>query len=266
MQVETSTDRRIRTFQVEAIVLRHSDWGEADRLLWLFTLEMGKLRAVGKGIRKSHSRKAGHLEPFTHSRLQLARGRDFPIVTQADTIDAYIPLHEDLVKMTYAAYVVELLDRFTYEEGENQNLFYLLRDTLNRLCGEFPVEVVTHYFEMRLLDYTGFRPQLFYCALCGEKIVAEDQFYSASAGGVLCPKCGRKQEERRPISMRVLKYLRHFQRSNFRESLRARLTVVDNRQIETIQQYYLTYILERSLNTPPFIRRLRSDIKNDAGS
>ena len=87
-----------RSYRVTAIVLRHSDWGEADRLLTLFTRERGKLRALAKGARKARSRKAGHLEPFTHVRLQLAKGRDLPIVTQAETVDAYIPLRDDLVK------------------------------------------------------------------------------------------------------------------------------------------------------------------------
>ena len=86
-----------RSIRVHAIVLRHADWGEADRLVTLFTREQGKLRAVAKGARKITSRKAGHLEPFTHVKLQLARGRSLFIVTQADTVDAYIPLRETLV-------------------------------------------------------------------------------------------------------------------------------------------------------------------------
>ena len=109
-----------RTLRTEVVVLRHTDWGEADRLLVLFSREAGKLRAVAKGVRKLHSRKAGHLEPFTRVKLLLARGRDFWIVTQAETVDAYLPIREDLVRTAYAAYVIELLDRFTYEEGENR--------------------------------------------------------------------------------------------------------------------------------------------------
>ena len=95
---------------VEAVVLRHSNWGEADRLLSLFSREAGKLRAVAKGARKIRSRKAGHLEPFTRVRLMLAHGRDFWIVTQAETVDAYLPLREDLLRTAYGAYVLELLD------------------------------------------------------------------------------------------------------------------------------------------------------------
>jgi DNA repair protein RecO (recombination protein O) len=65
-----------RTIRVEAVVLRHSDWGEADRLLTLFSREHGKLRAIAKGVRKMQSRKAGHLEPFMRSSLILAKGHD----------------------------------------------------------------------------------------------------------------------------------------------------------------------------------------------
>src|SRR5512144_1395276 len=115
-----------RTIRVDAVVLRHSDWGEADRLLSLYTCEQGKLRAVAKGARKLRSRKAGHLEPFTRVVLMLARGRDMWIVTQAETVDAYLPVREDLMRTAYAAYIIELLDRFTYEEGENRPLYNLL--------------------------------------------------------------------------------------------------------------------------------------------
>jgi DNA repair protein RecO (recombination protein O) len=252
-------DHRQRVLRVEAIVLRHSDWGEADRLLWLFTQEMGKIRALAKGVRKIRSRKAGHLEPFTRVSLLLAKGRDMPLVTQADTVEAYLSLREDLAGITYASYVVELLDRFTYEEGENLALYRLLADSLLRLAQEQDRELVIRYYEIRLLDLVGFRPQLFHCLNCGEEIKAEDQYFSAQEGGVLCPKCGPRFPAAQPISMTALKYLRHFQRSNFSEAKRVHLTPEINREIELIVQHYLTYLLERGLNTPAFLRRLRRD-------
>src|SRR5512135_955252 len=133
---------QIRSFRVEAVVLRHANWGEADRMLGLYTREQGKLRAVAKGARKIKSRKAGHLEPFTRVALMLARGRDMWIVTQAETVDAYQPLREDLLLPSYAAYVIELLDRCTYEEGENRALFTLVADTLDRLTRDDPYLVL----------------------------------------------------------------------------------------------------------------------------
>lgn len=247
-----------RSIRVEAIVLRHADWGEADRLLVLYTRERGKLRAVGKGVRRLRSRKAGHLEPFTRVKLQLARGRDFWIVTQAETIEAYLPLRDDLLTTGYAAYSVELLDRFTYEEGENGALFSLLSDTLSRLSKVEDAFIAVRYYEIRLLDLLGFRPQLLNCVRCQAEIKPEDQFFSFQQGGVLCPKCGALDHDSRPISMRALKYLRHFQRSNYMEVKRAGLPEEVRPELESLFQSFFSFLLERGLNSASFIRTVRN--------
>lgn len=247
------------TLRTEVVVVRHTDWGEADRLLVLFSREAGKLRAVAKGVRKLHSRKAGHLEPFTRVSLLLAKGRDFWIVTQAETISTYLPMREDLVRTAYAAYVLELLDRFTYEEGPNRALYQLLVDTLERVATQEDPFLSIRYYEMRLLDLLGFRPELTHCVRCEEMIQPEDQFFDVMQGGVMCPRCGAHVPSARAITMQTLKFLRHFQRSNFREASRAELSPAVQREMESLLQHYLTYLLERRLNTPGFLNEVRSD-------
>lgn len=249
---------KFRSLRVDAVVLRHSDLGEADRLLTLYTRQLGKTRAIAKGARKIASRKAGHIEPFTHVRLQLAKGRDMFIVTQADTLDAYLSLRDDLVLTGQASYVMELLDRFTYEdETENSSIFRLLTDTLSRLASRLDPWLVIRYYEMRLLDHLGFRPQLFECANCGREVKAEDQFFSFSAGGVICPRCGRGLPNLHEVSVDTLKYLRHFQRSSFTEASRARPSLEVQKEAEGLMQGYFTHLLERELNTPGFLRKIR---------
>ena len=123
-----------RSFNAEAIVLRHRDGGEADRLVTLYTRQRGKIRSVAKGARKVRSRKAGHLQPLTRITIQLARARGPYIITQVETLDAYLPLRDNLTLTGNASYLVELLDRFTYEEEEtNTAIFRLLSDSLTRL-------------------------------------------------------------------------------------------------------------------------------------
>jgi DNA repair protein RecO (recombination protein O) len=248
-----------RSFRVEAVVLRHSDWGEADRLLTLYTRERGKVRAIAKGARRIRSRKAGHLEPFTRVTLQLAKGRDLLIVTQADTLDAYLPLGANLVKTSYAAYAVELLDRFTFEdENENNAIFRLLIEILSRIANEADPWLAIRYYEVRLLDELGFRPHLFECANCGEKIKPVDQFFSPAAGGVLCPKCGEGLPGIWSVSLEALKVFRHLQRSTYSEAQRARPGPEVRNELETLIQRYLTYLLERGLNSPGFIRQIKN--------
>jgi len=248
-----------RTFRSEAIVISHKDWGEADRMLWLYTRKLGKVQAIAKGVRKMRSRKAGHLEPFTCSNLMFARGRSFLIVTQAETLAPFLDLREDLLKLGYAAYISELLDRFTYEEDDNHLIYQLLKDTLTRIDGEPESYPAVRYFEIHLLDLLGYKPELTNCVNCDSLIQPEDQFFSISLGGVVCPRCGSRIQDARPISMNTLKYLRHFQRSSYREATRATLSPELNRDLEQFMRRYITYILERDLNTPAFISRVKDN-------
>lgn len=250
---------RERSRRVDALILRHQRWGEADRLLTIFTKENGKLRVIAKGARKTTSRKGGHLEPFMRSTLQLAQGRDLWIVTQADTINAFMPIRENLQIMGTASYVIELLDKFTYEDGSNPQLYKLAVETLERLCADDPVFVVLRYYEMRLLDLMGYRPQLFQCISCQEDIQVEDQYISALVGGVICPRCAHKYDDIRKISVAALKYLRHFQRSTYKEALAAAPGEGVMQEAERIMQWYLTYLLERAINSQIFLQQIRKD-------
>jgi DNA repair protein RecO (recombination protein O) len=181
------------------------------------------------------------------------------IVTQADTVDAYQPLREDLILTSHASYVIELLDRFTYQdETENSAIFRLLTDTLSRLASKADPWIVIRYYEMRLLDHLGFRPQLFECVNCHREILPEDQFFSFSAGGVICPRCAQGLRNLHKISVEALRYLRHFQRSNYGEATKARPSLDVQQEVESLMQGYFTYLLERELNTPGFLKSIKA--------
>jgi len=243
-----------RTFRLDALILKHMDYGEADRIMVVYSKEQGKVRAIAKGVRKLHSRKAGHLEPFTHSCMFLARGRDLPIITQAQTIDPFNGLRNDLVKIGYASYVIELVDRFSSEDGENYSLFHLLLETIKRIEDSEDLFIPIRYFELHLLELQGFKPELFTCIKCKKTIQAEDQYFSAELGGVLCPKCGLTTSLTQTVSLAALKYLRHFQRSTYTDILRVRIDLKVREEIETLMRHYITFLLERRLNSPDFIK------------
>jgi DNA repair protein RecO (recombination protein O) len=257
--------QKFRSFRVESIVLKHHDYGEADRLVTLFTRQRGKITAIAKGIRKVRSQKGGHLEPFTLTSLLLATGRTWYLVSQAEAQDIYPNLTKDLEILGYASYLVELVDKFTYEEEENPPIFNLLRNSLSRLdTGEHPASMVARYFEIRLLDLLGFRPELKSCVVTSNKIEPENQYFSAALGGVVSPHAGKNLPGAVPISMPALKYLRHFQRSSFEDAAVAKPSDEVYQELEILMQYYLTYILERGLNTPGFLRKIRRDARKEA--
>lgn len=230
------------------------EYGEADRILTLFTREYGKLSAIAKGVRKMKSRKAGHLMPFTEVALYLAKGRNLAVVSQAQAQRVFDDIRQDLKLTAYAAYVMELVDRFTFEEEEHRNLYQLLVDSLDRLNGESDPATVVHYFELRLLEQLGFKPELNVCVNCGKAITAEDQFFSGRLGGALCPRCHSADPNAWRVAVTPLKYLRFLQRSPWSKVRDRVIPEPAEEELSRLMERYFTYLLEHALRTPPFIQ------------
>jgi len=117
---------RQRTYRTHAVVLRRRDYLDADRILMLFTPNMGKVEVIAKGIRKTMSRKAGHLELLTHTALLLANGRTWDIVSEAVTVESFRHLRLDLDCISGASYISELVDSFSETDDENRPLWDLI--------------------------------------------------------------------------------------------------------------------------------------------
>ncbi|HEU5368009.1 MAG TPA: DNA repair protein RecO, partial [Ktedonobacterales bacterium] len=125
--------RRPHVYTTDALILKRMDYGEADRILTLFTPGRGKIKAIAKGARRTTSRIAGHVELFTRSQLQLSAGRDLEIVTQGESREHFPHLRAGLWHATTAFYLAELIDKFTDEHNEYAGLYMLLIESLRRL-------------------------------------------------------------------------------------------------------------------------------------
>jgi DNA repair protein RecO (recombination protein O) len=249
--------KRERIYRTEAIVLRRSDFGEADRLLTVLTPHLGKLRLLAKGARKPTSRKAGHLELFTRTQLLVARGRNLDIVTQAQTIEPHRTLRDDLWRMSHAYYVAELVDRFSEEQAENPLLYQLLGDVLDWICDSSDLALTMRFFELHMLSLVGYRPQLFECPRCSASLEPVTNYFSAEAGGVLCPRCGEGRRGLRPVSVPALKVLRYLQRRTYGQCAQLRLRPSTHAEMEELMRHYLVYTLERQLKSVEFLETLR---------
>lgn len=251
--------RTDRLYRVEAIVIRRRDWGEADRLLTLFTREKGKMQAVAKGARKPASRKAGHVELFTRVQLLVARSRSIDIITQAETVQAYMSLRESLERSTLAHYFAELLDRFTGENEPDRALFDLLNSALSWLCEVDDVRLAARYYELCLLDLAGFRPELHHCPSCNATLQPTDNFFSPLEGGVLCPSCGEGRRDAFPLSLKAFKVLRYGQTRDWDRFRRLRLTPSLHAEVEKVLYRYLVFVLEQNLKSVEFLQQLRRE-------
>jgi DNA repair protein RecO (recombination protein O) len=193
------------------------------------------------------------------SQMLFARGRNLDIITQAELVEAYRPLREDLIRVTYASHLVELLDRFTVEHDAHPELYHLLADALGWLTETPDLLLTARYVELRLLGMVGYQPRLFQCAHCSEVIEPRDQFFSAELGGVLCPNCQRADDRAEPISLAALKVVRYMQTRPYGTVRRLKIRRTLHAELETLMFGYLQHLLERRLQSADFLRRLRQE-------
>jgi DNA repair protein RecO (recombination protein O) len=178
------------SLKTEGIVLRSIRYGEADRVLHLYTPDRGRVSAIAKGVRRARSRFGGRLEPFFRLDLVLYEGRsELLTVTSAETLAAHRRLREDAGALDGAARACEAVAR-VFDDGEpHRGVYHLLANELSLLDRE-PARAGRPNalaFRIKLLLAAGFAPQLAACASCGddEHLVG----FSGAAGGVVCSSC-----------------------------------------------------------------------------
>jgi DNA repair protein RecO (recombination protein O) len=247
-----------REYQTEAVVIKKTKLGEADSILTFFTPRLGKIQGFAKSLRKSKSKMAGHLELLTHSAVSFSRGRgNIDTITGAQTINAFLPLKNDLWLTSCGLYVSELINQFTAEHQENYGLFQLMLETFKRLCEEENKELVLRYFELHLLESVGYRPQLKECVTCHRPLDPTPNYFSPAAGGMLCPDCNFNQPFSYPLSVNAQKVLRLLQNEDFSVAVRVKIDAELAREIENVIGGYLKYLLEKEVKSAAWLDTLR---------
>ncbi len=254
---------RQRSYQTEAIIIKKTKLGEADRILTLYTPALGKIQGVARGIRRPRARLAGHLELLTHSQVSLARGRNIDTIIGAQTINSFLPLKTDLWLSACALYVTELVNQFTADHIENRLLFDLLLETLHLLRQTGGNELVLHYFEMHLLGAVGYRPELRQCVSCREPLQPTTNLFSPSAGGMLCPDCQTQQSLAYPTSVNAIKVLRLAQDEDCGTLIRLRMDRSLASEVLGLTRRYLRHLLERELKSAAWLDNLRAQMASD---
>ena len=236
---------RSRTYRAEAIVLKTIDFGEADRILTLLTRHFGKVRVVAKGIRRSTSRLAGWAEPLSHATYQLARGRELDVLTGAESRSAMRAVREDLVRIAAGWYVAELADRFTAERSPAAPVFECVATALRHLEAGHSPDLVCRWFDLHLLDRSGFRPELRSCVQCRRSLPEETNRWSAEAGGAVCAACVPRVGA--PLSVRALKSLRYLLASDFAAAAHLRVDAALAAELEGHLRAFLWHVLDRDV-------------------
>jgi DNA repair protein RecO (recombination protein O) len=194
------------THECEAVVLAALDYGETDRIVTLFTREHGKVRAIARHGKKSVKRFSGALEVFARLRLHLVLKEGLSSLRSTDIITVFPHIRNDLLKISYAGYACEVVDRFLPEAMCNTRLFRLVVTYLDQLESSPSSVDDRRFFEVNLLNILGYRLSLEQCCRCGGYIGdSSGVVHYSSAGELVCSDCGSGGYQLSSVSRSLLK-------------------------------------------------------------
>lgn len=228
-------------YRDHGIVLRTHKLGEADRIVSFITERHGKVRAVAKGVRKTKSKFGARLEPTSHVALQLYEGRELDIVTQAESVDHFRAIREDLDRLTRAVTMLEAVDQLSLEREPNPDLYRMLLGALRTLAADNSALVVAG-FHWKVLAQEGFRPMVEACVVCNE---ADDLVaFDPVEGGLLCTTHRRGTR----VSPEAVVYLQHILGGRLAAALEAPSSPATH-EVDHLATRVMEHHLERRLRS-----------------
>ena len=248
-----------RTYRAVGLTLRKRLAGEADVIATMLTREHGKLDVLARGARRLTSKLMGHFEPLTLLRVAVARGRTLDVISEAEVITAFQSVKTGYQTTARALYVAELVDGFSAESNANPALFDLTLQTLNAIAEQPMSDLPLRHFDLRLLDLSGFLPELYCCIDCGAELEPERHRYAAGAGGTLCPDCAPPDTLIRPLSLPALKVLRLLHRTAQPAGLPSlNIPAAVQNEVHSALSATLQYWLDRPVQSQRFLDATKS--------
>lgn len=242
----------MKNLNTEGLVIRSGNYGEAHKLLTIFTPQGGKIPAIARGACKTKSKLAAGVQLFIRGDYLLYMGKTLATVTQAQIKNSFYPLREDLFKYSYGQYFCELVGRLLEERTPSPEIYWLLLWAFKVLQegGEGEGEVLARSFELKLLSLSGYEPHLQGCLLCGEENTSYRFYYQE--GGLVCLRCTPLEGVSRPISLGTCSLLKKLLTSDFNRLKVLKIPPSTRKEIAFINKKMLEHNMNltfcRSLN------------------
>jgi len=244
--------------KTEAIVLGQHSFGEADKVVTLYTKEFGKLKAVARGVRRIKSKFGSSMELFSHNQLMLhmPRKRDLYLITGSNIIRTHKELRENLDSFITASCVAELVDKLTEPEEPNRHLFSLILETFRQIPKQ-DRDIIIAIFVTKFLVNAGYKLNLEKCVLCETPIsLTEQKKLSIQHGGILCPKCQSRDVQAIDVTALAVNYLKNFEIVNLAKVEKIDIDASVKKELKRMVDFYLSYHLHSRLKTEEFMEKL----------
>jgi len=244
--------------QVEGIILRVREFGESDKILVIYTKEIGKIDAIAKGARKFKSKLAAATQQFSHGYFYLYRGKGMFLLGQAELKGSFPRLHGDLERLAYASYLCELTENFVPAEESQPEVFYHLRQALEKVNNWEEYRLAVIFFQLKLVSALGYKPVVDHCLNCGKERFSGQLFFNPLQGGVICEECNKTvRGKSRPLSLNCSAVLSHLQNTDWERLTVLKVSTETKEELLAHLASYINVRLEKRLKSVEFIKKLK---------
>ncbi len=195
-------------YRTQGIILKRDDWKEADRFFTVFTKDFGKIKVLGRGIRKISSKLKSGMEVFCFSEIAFIQGKSYKTLVDSSLIDDFQKIRANLKKTVIAYKMLRVFDDLIQGQQENGKVWNLLLASLKDLNDRDDYKTVYYYFLWNFLSLLGYTPNLYRCSICQNKLKYKENYLNLDEGGIVCNDCFKQEKKGHEIHPDLIKILR----------------------------------------------------------
>ncbi len=255
-----------------ALVLAKQDYRDTSLLVDFYTQEHGKVKGIVRGIRDGGHRYGSTLEPFSLNEIMFykrKRGGDLHQVTQVELVDLFPAVREDLERLAYASYFIELIDELTESDDIQPEIFQLALDLLAFLSSGASAKRAARIFEIKFFELLGLMPEIKACVICRTEL-PEPAYFSVPQGGIFCKNCAVKSQGSArtggaavastgvgiPVSRGAINFLEHARRAPVKDLYQVKVANEVGSELEKVLRRFVDFHLQRKLNSVTFMEKM----------
>lgn len=205
-------------FTTNAINLKSYSISEADKIILMYSKEKGLIKGIAKGIKKTNSKLGGRMDLLVANKMMLNKGRNIDTICQAEALNTFFNLRNDINKLFYAMYCCEIVTNFGTENDPNSeeiySLFYTFLDSISSAETKEQVMLSVLRFQLKIMNITGYLPELSTCVKC-LKSANEEFYFSIEHGGIICPHCSENIVKKIKVHNKIREFLNTLLREDF---------------------------------------------------
>ncbi len=250
-------------FTTNTINLKSYSLSESDKIIVMYSKEKGLIKGVAKGIKKPTSKLGGRMDLLVANKMMLNKGRTLDTICQAEALNTFFNLRNDINKIFFAMYCSEIVANFGVENDPNSediyNLFYTFLEYISNAKTKEQSMLAVLKFQLKIMDITGYSTELNNCVKCTKPVQDENIYFSIEQGGIICPECAQNIVKKIKIHSKIKDFLNTLLKEDFNIPTKYD-NLVTEKFLDTcinLLKNYIEYYSPKSFKTTQILEGIR---------